>query len=123
MPILSRDFSYYRGEFEAVNEQGKQYEDVVTEAWNRFNRDGDVLGRALEAADHRLNRPLDRMENQGDDYRRRLREGFLSEARRAGSNVQVIDADRPIESVQSDIWRRASQVLQSVSCAIDKPPA
>lgn len=47
VPILSRDFSYYRGEFEAVNEQGKQYEDVVTEAWNRFNRDGDLLARFL----------------------------------------------------------------------------
>jgi hypothetical protein len=47
VPILSRDLSYYRGAFEAVNEQAKPYEEVVTEAWNRLNRDSDVLARFL----------------------------------------------------------------------------
>jgi len=47
VPVLSRDFNYYRGEFEAVNDQAKPYEDAVTEAWNRLNRDSDVLARYL----------------------------------------------------------------------------
>lgn len=47
VPVLSRDFNYYRGEFEAVNDQARPYEDAVTEAWNRLNRDSDVLARYL----------------------------------------------------------------------------
>jgi thymidylate kinase len=78
---------------------------------------------APDAADRRLNRPLDRMENQGDDYRRRLREGFLREARRAENNVQVIAADRPVEVVRSDIWRTALQVLRAGNNASGKPSA
>jgi dTMP kinase len=82
-----------------------------------------LLDMAPDAADRRLNRPLDRMENQGDDYRRQLREGFLREARRAENNVQVIAADRPVEVVRSDIWRTALQVLRAGNNASGKPSA
>ena len=67
-----------------------------------------LLDMPAEAADRRLNRPLDRMENQGKEYRRRLREGFLAEAARARSIVHIIHADRPIEVVHSDIWAIAT---------------
>lgn len=47
VPILSREFRGYSYRFEGVNEQGKAYEDAVTDAWNRFNHDDDVLARWL----------------------------------------------------------------------------
>ena len=71
-----------------------------------------LLDMPAEAADRRMSRPLDRMENQGPEYRRRLRDGFLAEAARSGSKVHVIDADRPIEVVQSEIWTIASRLLK-----------
>jgi dTMP kinase len=64
-----------------------------------------------EAADRRLSRELDRMERQGGDYRRRLRDGFLAEASRPGSKIHVINADRPIDDIQADIQRIAAQLL------------
>ena len=64
------------------------------------------------AADGRIRRTLDRMERQGDDYRQRLREGFLAEATRAVDRVHVIDADRPIEAVQADICRIAMGLFE-----------
>ncbi len=62
-----------------------------------------LLDMPPAAADGRIRRALDRMEQQGDDYRQRLREGFLAEAARALDQVHVIDANRPIEAVQADI--------------------
>ena len=70
-----------------------------------------LLDMPPEAAGRRLNRPLDRMESQGAQYRQRLREGFLKEASRPDSRVYVIDAAQPIEAVQSDIWRIAAPLL------------
>jgi dTMP kinase len=70
-----------------------------------------LLDMSPEAADRRLNRPLDRIESQGPDYRRRLREGFLSEARRPDSRVHVVDAEQPINSVREEIWRIALPVV------------
>lgn len=48
-PILCRYFHDYRGTFEAVNEQGKQYEDAVSEAYNRLNRDMERVQRFIRA--------------------------------------------------------------------------
>jgi dTMP kinase len=62
-------------------------------------------------ADQRLSRPLDRMESQGLEYRKRLQEGFLAEAADWDRRVHVINAARAIEMVQSDVWRIATQVL------------
>lgn len=45
-PILSREFGRYGG-FSAVNDQASGYVDMVNEAWNRLNRDDDVLARFL----------------------------------------------------------------------------
>lgn len=50
----------------------------------------------LATAARRMNRPLDRLEQRGDDYRRRVRDGYLAEAARAGDRVVVVDgADAP----------------------------
>ncbi|MEX0613405.1 MAG: dTMP kinase [Pirellulales bacterium] len=62
-------------------------------------------------ADRRLNRPLDRMESQGDDYRKRLRDGFLSEVAHWDHRIHVINAGRPAEIVHADIWQIAAKVL------------
>jgi dTMP kinase len=66
-----------------------------------------VLDMAPEVAARRLNRPLDRMEQQGDEYRTRLRNGFVLEAK-IGRHIHLIDAGRPIEQVKADIWKIAA---------------
>jgi dTMP kinase len=70
-----------------------------------------LLDMPPEQADTRLNRSLDRMEQQGQDYRRRLREGFLAEAARPGSSIHVIDASQPIDTVHAAIWAIAAPLL------------
>lgn len=70
-----------------------------------------LLDVAIENADHRMSRPLDRMESQGLEYRRRLREGFLAEAARSDGRIYVIDANQAIDAVQSDIWRIVAHQL------------
>lgn len=68
-----------------------------------------LLDMAPECAGQRMDRPLDRMESQGDEYRERLRAGFLQEA--AGNDrIHVIAADRPIGVVQGEIWRIAANM-------------
>lgn len=47
VPILSREFNRYAYSFEGVNEQGEAYAALITDAWNRFNHDDDVLARYL----------------------------------------------------------------------------
>jgi dTMP kinase len=69
-----------------------------------------LLDMSPEAADRRLSRALDRMERQGDFYRRRLREGFLAEAR-ADSRIHVINSDRSVEAVQAEIQAIAGRLL------------
>jgi dTMP kinase len=68
-----------------------------------------VLDIRPETAARRIERPLDRMESQGDDFRRRLREGFRIEAARRPDKILVIDADRPIDIIQTEIRRAAEQ--------------
>jgi dTMP kinase len=70
-----------------------------------------LLDMPPEAADRRLNRPLDRMERQGSDYRKRLRDGFLAEATRPNSKIHTINADRPIAVVQAEIQQIAAKLL------------
>lgn len=71
-----------------------------------------VLDMSIESANRRLNRSLDRMESQGDEYRERLRQGFLQEAARAPEQIHVIDAGQSIEAVHADIWRIAAKLLR-----------
>ncbi|MBI1901690.1 MAG: dTMP kinase [Planctomycetia bacterium] len=62
-----------------------------------------VLDVSLDEAQKRTNRPLDHMESQGDDYRRKLREGFLQEAARRPDKIVVIDARASVEEVHAAI--------------------
>jgi dTMP kinase len=64
-----------------------------------------LLDMPQGAAAARLSRPLDRMEQQSDDFRERLRLGFLAEARRRPEQIVIVDAGREIDVVQADIRR------------------
>jgi dTMP kinase len=70
-----------------------------------------VLDIDLDAADGRMNRPLDRMESRSREYRQRLREGFLKEAARSGGRIHVIDASRDVDAIHADIWTVVMKVL------------
>lgn len=56
-----------------------------------------------EVAQLRIGRPLDRMESQGDEFRRRVREGFLAEAARKPEHILVVDASRSVDEVQASM--------------------
>ncbi|NBW96286.1 MAG: dTMP kinase [Planctomycetia bacterium] len=51
-----------------------------------------LLDVDLATAAARLARPLDKLESRGDDFRARLRAGYLAEAARASDRIAVIDA-------------------------------
>ncbi len=72
-----------------------------------------LLDLAPEVADGRLDRPLDRMERQGSEYRSRLRAGFLAAAAAQPGRIAVIAADRPAELVHADIWKIAAEMLDA----------
>lgn len=70
-----------------------------------------VLDVPEQEAAVRLNRPLDRMEQQGDAFRAAVRAGYLAEAARCPDKIVVIDASRSIDAVQTDLRAMASRVL------------
>jgi dTMP kinase len=72
-----------------------------------------VLDLPLEDALARRGRAPDRMESRARDYQQRVREGFLSEARRRPDRVHVIDARPPVETVQERIRKEVRRVLES----------
>jgi dTMP kinase len=74
-----------------------------------------LLDMKVEDADRRMSRALDRMENQGPEYRRRLREGFLAEAAVSDGKIHVIDASQSIDEVQAGIWQIAAKELGLLS--------
>ena len=62
-----------------------------------------VLDMSAEAAAARLDRKLDRIEQEGEAFHARVRDGFLDEAARYDGRLEIIAADRSIEEVQADI--------------------
>lgn len=70
-----------------------------------------LLDMCPSASRNRFDRPLDRIESRGDEYRSLLRQGFLSEAKAGRYGIRVIDADRSIEAVHEEICRIAESVL------------
>ena len=71
-----------------------------------------VLDLPAEAAAQRLQRSLDRMEQQGDAFHERVRQGFLAEAARRPDRILVIDAARGIDDVQAEIREAVDQLLK-----------
>jgi dTMP kinase len=70
-----------------------------------------LLDMSPEAALDRMGDDLDRMESRGNEYRRKLRAGFLKEAQQMGDSIHVVDAARPVEIIQADLREIAAQVL------------
>jgi dTMP kinase len=70
-----------------------------------------LLDMPAERAASRIQRAADRMESRGPDYLARVREGFLTEARRLPQQVQIIAADRPLEAVHAEIWQAVERAL------------
>jgi dTMP kinase len=63
------------------------------------------------AALGRMARELDRVESRGADYRQRLRTGFLTEARKMGGIVHIINAARDVETIRIEIQQIAESFL------------
>jgi dTMP kinase len=61
-----------------------------------------ILDVDLETAGKRLKKDLDRMERKGNDYHKKVREGFLKLAKDR-KNLVVIDAANDIESVHKQV--------------------
>jgi len=74
-----------------------------------------VLDMPAEAAAGRIRRGLDRMEQQGDDFHARVREGFLREAQRRPGEIVVVDAAGTVDEVQAEIRRLAEQAIHDRS--------
>lgn len=72
-----------------------------------------VLDVDLDAAASRLKRELDRMEQKGDGYHARVREGFLALAR-SRPNFAVVDACGDIETVHEEVVKVVQERLQGL---------
>ncbi len=70
-----------------------------------------VLDMPAAAAAARIRRPLDRMEQQGDEFHARVCQGFLTEAALRPGEIVVLDAARPIEPIQADIRAAVGKLL------------
>jgi len=69
-----------------------------------------VLDMPAETAADRINRKLDRMEQQGADFHSRVRQGFLTEARRR-PEIVVVNAALAVDEVQTAIRQAAEKVI------------
>jgi dTMP kinase len=69
-----------------------------------------LLDMSPKDARGRMGQELDRIEQRGDEYREKLRAGFLAEAQHMGGSVHVVDAGRPIETIQSEL-RSIAKIL------------
>ena len=62
-----------------------------------------LLDVDLDISAARLARPLDKLENRGDGYRRRLRAGYLAEAKRRPDSIHIVEAGASVEEVGAQI--------------------
>lgn len=70
-----------------------------------------LLDMPPDAAHGRIQRQLDRMEQQGDEFRERLRTGFLTEAAEQPDRIAIVDARQSIDEVHAEICAAAKRVL------------
>ena len=72
-----------------------------------------VLDLPVDAAMKRLGESLDRMESRGSEYMQKVRDGFLTEAKRFPDQVFVIDAMAEPDEVAKQIQSEAQQVIDA----------
>jgi dTMP kinase len=70
-----------------------------------------VLDLPPEESDRRLDRPRDRLELRGEEFRANVRNGFLREAAAAPDKIRIIDASQSIEEVHQQILAAALACL------------
>lgn len=70
-----------------------------------------LLDMPADEAQARHQREPDRMERQTDGFRRRLRDGFLAEARRRPKQIVIIDATQSPNAVHQAVCAAASPLL------------
>ncbi len=69
-----------------------------------------ILDVDLETGSRRLNRKLDRMEQKGNQYHQKVREGFLKLAQQR-KDFAVVDANKDIETVHKKIIEITKEVF------------
>jgi dTMP kinase len=74
-----------------------------------------VLDMPLELARTRRKATADRLESRDDAYHRRVRDGFLAEAKRQPERIRVVDVSGSVEEVQAAIRREVAHVLAAHS--------
>jgi dTMP kinase len=67
-----------------------------------------ILNVDLQTASGRLNRQLDRIEQKGDSYHQRVRDGFLQLAKQQ-ENVLVVESTAEVETVHNKILQLISE--------------
>jgi dTMP kinase len=76
-----------------------------------------VLDLDPEVAARRIEREPDRMESQGSEFRRKVREGYLIEARRSPDQIRMVDAARDIDTIQREIQLAARPFVEGAGLA------
>ncbi|MDG1874596.1 MAG: dTMP kinase [Mariniblastus sp.] len=109
--------------FSTVVYQGHAGELNPDELWsiNRVATEGImpdttfILDVPVDVAMQRLGDSLDRMESRGIEYFEKVRAGFIREAQQWPDQVEVIDATRSPDAIQSDIRDRAIAYIERKS--------
>ncbi len=70
-----------------------------------------VFDIETEIAQKRLNNEKDRLESEGMEFHKKLRQGYLEIAKNDPERVRVIDANRSIERVFSDTKKVIEEIL------------
>ena len=65
---------------------------------------------------------LDRIEQSGLDFFRRVRDCFRTEAKLNPTKVKRVNANRPVEDVWADVWAEVEDYLQGLG-VLDVTPA
>lgn len=70
-----------------------------------------VLDVPPDVAESRMQRQRDRMEQQGDAFHGRVRQGFLTEAAQQPDRITVVDAGESVDQVQAAIRKAVGRML------------
>jgi dTMP kinase len=69
-----------------------------------------ILDLPVETAMARIKREKDRIEQRSREYHEQVRKNYLAQAKDDPKHYRLIAADRPVESVQADIWKEVSSL-------------
>lgn len=73
-----------------------------------------ILDVPVEVAVKRLGDTLDRMESRGNEYFEKVRQGFIDEVGRWPEGVDLIDATKSPDEIQTDICQRAAKYIARI---------